>query len=457
MRKSSEHFAAGDVATQVSGPASFDAPPRERPQPLPISDFVAHSPDHTYIYRPTGDPWTSTAVNARVMPIEVGGKKLAANVWLNRNDPVEQRIWAPGEPQIIENRLVAEGGFFTKPGARVFNLYKPPQIIPATIREVRFWRDHLHALWPDEAGHIQCWQAHRVQRPGEKINHALVLGGEQGVGKDAVIDPLKRAVGPWNFHEISPQTVLGNFNEFVQSVVLRVSEGKDLGDIDRFAFYEATKTLIAAPPDTLRCNPKFVKPYYVLNVVGMIITTNHKVGGLFLPPDDRRHFVAWTPVERSAFDEAYWARYWARLDAGGAEAVADYLRSLDLSRFNPKAPPPQTQAFWEMANAMRSEKESEMDDIIETLGRPDALIIGNIISRASSLNRYGFVEWLKDGKNARQTALFLEDCGYRRLSNPHDKKQGRWMIGSQRTAVYVRKNMTDREGFAAVETLKRDA
>jgi hypothetical protein len=391
------------------------------------------------------------------MPIEVGGKKLTANVWLNRNDAVEQRVWAPGEPQIIENRLVAEGGFFPKDGARVFNLYKPPQIIPATIREVRFWRDHLHALWPDEAGHIQCWQAHRTQRPGEKVNHALFLGGEQGVGKDAIIEPLKRAVGAWNFHEISPQTVLGNFNEFVQSVVLRVSEGKDLGDIDRFAFYEATKTLIAAPPDTLRCNPKFVKPYHVLNVVGVIITTNHKVGGLFLPPDDRRHFVAWTPVERSAFDEAYWTRYWAWLNAGGAEAVADYLRALDLCRFNPKAPPPQTQAFWEMANAMRSEKETEMDDIIETLGRPDALIIGNIISRASSLNRYGFVEWLKDGKNARQIALFLEDCGYRRLSNPHDKKQGRWMIGSQRTAVYVRKSMTDRKGFAAVETLKRDA
>jgi hypothetical protein len=98
-----------------------------------------------------------------------------------------------------------------------------------------------------------------------------------------------------------------------------------------------------------------------------------------------------------------------------------------------------------------------MDDIIESLGRPNALIIGNIINRASTLNRYGFVEWLKDGKNARQTALFLEDCGYRRLSNPHDKRQGRWQVGNQRTAVYVRKNMTDREGFAAAEALRHEA
>ena len=365
--------------------------PREAPpsrNTLPVSDFIAFSPDHTYIHRATGETWTSTAVNARVMPVKIGGgkKELAANVWLDRNDAVEQRTWAPGEPQVIENKLVAEGGFFAKQGARVFNVYKPPYIIAATSREIGFWRDRLYALWPDEADHIERWLAHRAQRPGEKINHALVLGGKQGIGKDALLEPLKIAVGPWNFAEISPQAVLGNFNEFAQSVVLRISEGKDLGDVDRFAFYEATKTLIAAPPDTLRVNPKYVPPYYVLNVTGVIITTNHKVGGLFLPPDDRRHFVAWSTVEPSAFSPAHWAKYWAKFNAGGAEAVADHLKALDLGAFNPKAPPPHTQAFWEMVNAMRSEEESEMADIIESLGTPKALVIGDLIARAHTLS-----------------------------------------------------------------------
>jgi hypothetical protein len=68
---------------------------------------------------------------------------------------------------------VAEGGFFAKQGARVFNLYKPPFIIPATNRQISFWRDRLYALWPEQAVHIERWLAHRAQRPGEKINHAL--------------------------------------------------------------------------------------------------------------------------------------------------------------------------------------------------------------------------------------------------------------------------------------------
>jgi hypothetical protein len=425
-------------------------------QPLPISDFIAYSPDHTYIHRPTGETWTSTAVNARVKPVNIGGgkKALAANIWLNRNDAVEQRVWAPGEPQIVEDKLVAEGGFFPKRGARVFNVYKPPYIVAATSSEVRFWRDHLYALWPDQADHIERWLAHRAQRPGQKINHALVLGGKQGIGKDAVIDPLKRAVGAWNFTEISPQAVLGNFNEFVRSVALRISEGKDLGEVDRFAFYEATKTLIASPPDTLRVNPKYVSPYYVLNVTGVIITTNHKVGGLFLPPDDRRHFVAWSTIERTSFNEAYWSRYWSKLKVGGGDAVANYLRGLSLNGFNPKAPPPRTQAFLEMVNAMRSEEESEMADIIETLGQPDALVIADIIGRANSLGYHPFAAFLQERKNARLVVLRLEQCGYRRLANP-DEDAGRWRVRGQRTGVYVRHQMSDREGFEAIRALDR--
>jgi hypothetical protein len=60
-----------------------------------------------------------------------------------------------------------------------------------------------------------------VQHPGEKINHALVLGGDQGIGKDSMLEPVKRAVGPWNFHEVSPTHLLGRFNNFVKSVILR--------------------------------------------------------------------------------------------------------------------------------------------------------------------------------------------------------------------------------------------
>ena len=78
------------------------------------------------------------------------------------------------------------------------------------------WLKHVHKIYPDDADHIIKWLAHRVQRPQEKINHGLVMGGEQGIGKDTLLEPVKQAVGPWNFREVIPANLLGRFNSFAQ-------------------------------------------------------------------------------------------------------------------------------------------------------------------------------------------------------------------------------------------------
>ena len=145
-----------------------------------------------------------------------------------------------------------------------------------------------------------------MQRPEEKINHALVLGGAQGIGKDTLLEPVKRAVGPWNFREVSPQQMLGRFNGFLKSVILRVSEARDLGDVNRFQFYDHMKAYTAAPPDVLRVDEKNLREHSVLNCRGVIITTNHKADGIYLPADDRRHFVAWSDLTKEDFDDDYW-------------------------------------------------------------------------------------------------------------------------------------------------------
>ena len=49
-----------------------------------------------------------------------------------------------------------------------------------------------------------------------------------------------------------PSKCCGRFNGFIKSVILRISELRDLGDGNRFDFYEHMKVLTAAPPDVLR-------------------------------------------------------------------------------------------------------------------------------------------------------------------------------------------------------------
>jgi hypothetical protein len=117
---------------------------------------------------------------------------------------------------VINNRLIADGGWIDRNGVSCFNLYRPPVIGHGEAIDAGIWLEHFRNVFEGAAAHIIGWLAHRVQRPQEKANHALVLGGGQGVGKDTLLEPVKHAVGPWNFAEVSPKQMLGRFNGLCQ-------------------------------------------------------------------------------------------------------------------------------------------------------------------------------------------------------------------------------------------------
>jgi hypothetical protein len=64
------------------------------------------------------------------------------------------------------------------------------------------WLDLMARLYPDEFAHLIARFAHRVQRPGQKVNHAIVLGGapesdlREGLGKLAERPPVGGKVVP---------------------------------------------------------------------------------------------------------------------------------------------------------------------------------------------------------------------------------------------------------------------
>jgi len=203
----------------------------------------------------------------------------------------------------------------------------------------------VNKVFSDDATHIITWLAHRVQQPADKINHALVLGGGQGIGKDTLLEPAKRAVGPWNVSEVSPQHMLGRFNGYLKSVILRVNEARDLGDVNRFQFYDHMKAYIASPPDVLRVDEKNLREYSVPNCCGVVITSNHKADGIYLPADDRRHFVAWSDLTKDDFPQAYWTTLWALLRRRGRpprRRVSRHPRHLGL---RPKSAAAQDRRF----------------------------------------------------------------------------------------------------------------
>ena len=71
-------------------------------------------------------------------------------------------------------------------GVTLFNQYIPPNIEPGDPDNVAPWLDHMKRVYPNDHEHILNVFAHCVQKLVEKINHALMLGGAQGIGKDTL-------------------------------------------------------------------------------------------------------------------------------------------------------------------------------------------------------------------------------------------------------------------------------
>ena len=157
--------------------ASAVQPPRE-PE---LDDFLAYLPPHQYIYMPTGELWPAASVNAACRR--------------SRSAPAARRTCRPAPGSTATGRRADDLGAGradddrgppdrpTAAGssARAARVLQP---LPAADRsaprpgDADRWLDHVEQrLSGDDADHIISWLAHRVQRPDEKINHALVLGG----------------------------------------------------------------------------------------------------------------------------------------------------------------------------------------------------------------------------------------------------------------------------------------
>lgn len=409
-----------------------------------IDDFYAYMPEHKYIFTATRELWPAASVNGR-LPDRDG---LKATAWLDKHRAVEQTTWAPGEPMIIKDRLVSGGGWISKPGARCFNQYRSPTLELGEAGKAGPWLRHVQRVYPEEAGHIIAWLAHRRQRPYEKVNHAIVLGGKQGIGKDTILEPVKHALGPWNCQEVAPPHLLGRFNGYLKCVLLRVSEARDLGDVDRFSFYDHMKSYIAAPPDVLRIDEKNIREYSILNVCGVLITTNHKTDGIFLPEDDRRHFVAWSELTKDDFERDYWKNLYRWYETGGHQHVAAFLDGYDLTRFDPKAPPPRTTGFWDIVDSGRAPEDAELADVLDQLDAPLAVTLTQLAAKADK----PFEDWLTDRRNSRKIPHRMEGAGYVRVRN-EGAQSGLWVVAGKRQVIYARRELSTRDRNTAATDL----
>jgi hypothetical protein len=426
--------------------------PSTLPSSCSLDDLCSYAPSRCCIYLPCNTMWPNGSVDDRLPPmpllkpdgtpvLNAKGKvvMIPASEWLAKYRSVESLTWDPGKPEFIPGYVVVDGGYIEKPGATTRNFYRPPPNIElGDAEQATRWIEHWHRLYPAaEADHIIAWLACRVQYPGEKINHALVLGGAPKIGKDTLLEGVVQTLGEWNFQNIKLNHLVSKNNAFMRALIVRLNEARDVGEqgaVDRYRLYDHMKDMLAAPPNTLRINEKYINEYYILNRAGVVVTTNYR-DALYLRADDRRHFVGFSERRGEEFPAEFWNEFWSWYAAGGFQHVAALLYRYDLSNFNPKAEPPKTNAFWDMVGADRGAAYGELADAIDALGEPAALTIDELMAKAPSL------EWLRDKDKRKFTMHQLTECGYVAVRNP-GAKDDLWRINNRRQVIYVRLDLS---------------
>ena len=421
---------------------------------VPIGNFLYYGPANNYIYRPTVSHWIGEAVDAAVSPVNEDGKIIKASQWLKANQLVTSMTCDPSiEDDYLKGHDCRNGEIVKVAGASMFNTYRKPTIELGDAKLATPFIEHVEKIFNKEGDAKQFldYMAHRVQKPWEKPRFALLIAGGQGVGKDTAVEFCCPAIGVWNVANIDPAAFEQGFNEYAASTLVRISEAANLHEMSKWAFNERTKVLIAGSPDTCQINPKYGQKFFVRMYCGVIITTNHLAGGIYIPPDDRRYDVieAATMEEMGLTEESarreYFSDLWDWFLAGGSTHIAAYLHARNLSEFSASNGQRKTNAHKTVVNGGMT-GDAWLEDIILELNNPTFIREDTIITKAIAAGE-------RDDKIKPKLMNALNRMGYSLYRNA-EVTSGRWTIDGKRFLVYAKVGTP--HGLNAVEHVGKE-
>jgi len=435
---------------------------------VPKENFVYLAPATKFVYLPTGQLWAPESVNAGVTPVNEDGKLIQATDWIKRHFFATSQTRDPKmEGTFIRGWDCREGILQEVDGAAVLNEYRPSTTPSGDASQAGPFLRHTRRVFPrpGDADQVLDYLAHRVQKPWEKPRFALLFAGPQGVGKDTVIAMAEPAIGPWNVANIDPDALDTDFNEHAARVLVRISETSNSVDLNRWAFNEKTKVLIAGNPDHITINPKYGAKWSVRMHCGVIVTTNTLIGGVFIPADDRRYDVIASATKAEMHLSAqgrvewYFGALWNWFNnKGGDQHVAAFLRERNISRFSAANGQRKTAAHREVvAHGMMGDEW--VMDALDSLGKSDTNNPDNVewpdLVRSDAILGYAVKAGHQDPEKARQRlAPTITRLGYVQFENP-TMKGGRWRLDGKLKTVYRRTtaNLDLSQGRKLVEKL----
>lgn len=240
----------------------------------------------------------------------------------------------------------------------LINIYQTPTLKPEK-GDVDWFLEHIAYLFPakSDQNHLLDFLAHSVQKPHERIRHALLIIGQQGIGKSLLFRLMRKILGP-NAATVSNETVEEKFTGWLKNCHLVFVE--EVSQTSKRDFYNRLKAIITE--DTIQIREMYRAPYLNPNYANLIALSN-QAAPIYLERGDRRWMILdQTYVEKQ--ENSYYLELIKNIDEKAA-FVFDFFLNRDLSKFHPGAAPPINSAKRHLINQSRSDLEVWVEEGIE--------------------------------------------------------------------------------------------
>ena len=203
--------------------------------------------------------------------------------------------------------------------------------------------------------------AHMVQYPEKLPKTALLFKGEEGVGKDLLIDILQGIIGlEYICRDSKMENIAGTFNNSLKNkFIIQLNEvsGKD-GHFNK----ELLKDLITA--DRLNIREMRTDIVSCVNYMRLFLFTNN-INAINISYDDRRYCVFKTGDKQSY--EYYDKLHNIKKNKKSLKSIYNYLKNLDIGDFQPdnKKDRVKTLAYEQLKNANRNPFYEFLRDFLE--------------------------------------------------------------------------------------------
>jgi hypothetical protein len=302
-----------------------------------------------------------------------------------------EKVFIPNTAQIVGNKL---------------NLWHPHPVNASgnvvSKEDVPLYIEFMERLFPlaEERRFMHWWIAHTVVRPERKIVATPVLRSPQGTGKSFLTETLLFSLMGRNAAVGDLDQITGQFQDFVV--------GKTLIALDE-VYCDKKRTVDALKVfqsnDKVLINQKHKAAYSIDNFVNFIINSNDYDPVVF-ESHDRRFFIPQyiehreNAAETQQFIERF--AHWITKE-GGAQMIRDFLESINLDAYNPKAPAPMT------ASKQARIGYNFEDRLIQAV--EDLIANAEVVKTTDVHNRLLMMDNEFSNIKVRKVAATLEQCG----------------------------------------------